>query len=307
MLELERRLGRVFELTLPKLGPEARGQLESLINPASLKIIAGVIGAWVIGHAFGVGEVIDAVVFVAGAAAVGMAVFSGIDELFLFAKLTWRSGTDADLSDASAHLARAIAILGIQVVMTMLCKKLPRGGRMEAGEPPPAGEGLRYKPSTVADPSLPAGEGATTFWGDIEVSLSGSADDQAIVLLHEKVHQALAPKFYVLRRFRVENRVGSYFNSSLYRYLEESLAETVAQIGVNGLSRAFIGMRFPVSNGYVFLTRAGGFSAYMKGAGLLPETVALLGSGALQGFAYEVWFGQDRSGANTLAGSSGTR
>ena len=62
----EDRLGIVFERTLPKLGPEARAQLQAIIEPQSLAIIAGVLVAWVVSHAFGVGEIIDIVLLVAG-------------------------------------------------------------------------------------------------------------------------------------------------------------------------------------------------------------------------------------------------
>jgi len=118
------------------------------------------------------------------------------------------------------------------------------------------------------------------------------------VLLHERVHQFLAPKLYLLRRVRVENRIGSYFKSSLYRYIEEMLAETVAQVGVNGLSKVLVGLKFPVANGYIYLTRAGGYSAAMGGAGLIPEGAALLGSGAILGFTYRLWFKQGNTGSS---------
>jgi hypothetical protein len=189
----------------------------------------------------------------------------------------------------------------------MLFKRRPAGGRVPAGEPPPRGAGLRYKPLTVRDPALPAGEGATSFWGDIEVSTAGSAQDQAIVLLHEQVHQFLAPKFNLLRRIRVENRVGSYFKSSLYRYIEEALAESVGQIGVNGFSRAFVGLRFPVQNGYVYLARADGFNTYMRGAGLASEGAGLVGAGSVSGFAFEVWFRDDSAGSSGNPASNAPR
>jgi uncharacterized membrane protein YeaQ/YmgE (transglycosylase-associated protein family) len=298
-MSLEDRLATVFERALPKLGPEARVQIAALMSPTSLAIIAGVIVTWVVSHAVGVGELLDIVVGVVGVFSIGLAVFSGIDELFQFAKLTVRGTSDADFDQAATHLARAIAILGIQVVLALLFKRRPGGGRLPAGEAPPRTPGLRYKPSIVRDPALPAGEGATTFWGDVEVSTAGSAEDQAVVLLHEKVHQFLAPKLYVLRQFRVENRVGSYFSSSLYRYVEEALAETIAQVGTNGFTRFFAGVKFPVGigsqPGYVYLVRAGGFDAYMKGAGLLSEGAGLLGAGAVQGFAFELWFRRDHS------------
>jgi hypothetical protein len=122
------------------------------------------------------------------------------------------------------------------------------------------------------------------------VSTAGSANDRAVVLLHEQVHQFLSPKLYILRRFRVENRVGSYFKSSLYRYVEEALAETIAQVGINGFSNLFVGLRFPVQEGYVYLLRGGGYSAAMGGSGLVPEGAALIASGATGGFAFDLWF-----------------
>ena len=42
-LSFQDRLGETFNRTLPKLGPEARAQLEAVINPQSLAIIAGVL------------------------------------------------------------------------------------------------------------------------------------------------------------------------------------------------------------------------------------------------------------------------
>lgn len=86
------------------------------------------------------------------------------------------------------------------------------------------------------------------------------------------------------------NRAGSYFRSSLWRYFEEALAETVAQVGVNGLKSFFVGLRFPVNNGFVFLTRGGGYNVHMKGVGIVPEAAALIGSGFMNGIAINLWF-----------------
>ncbi len=292
-MTFEQRLAEVIRRALPKLAPEARDQLSALLRPGALAIVAGALGAWIVGHAFGYGEVIDVVIAVTGYASIGLAVFSGFDELLLFARLTWSSTTEAGLDAAATHLSRAIAILGVQTVLAVLFRRRPGGGRVAAGEPPPAGAGLRYEPTTSFDAAVPAGQGWTTFWGDVTVSTSGSAQDQAVVLLHERVHQFLAPKFYPLRRFRVENRIGSYFKSSLYRYVEEALAETIGQIGAQNMSALFLGLRFPVENGYVFLTRAGGFGPAMGGAGLLPEGAALIGSGLVGSLAFELYFHRD--------------
>jgi hypothetical protein len=283
------RLREVFIRTLPKLEPEAASQLAELITPQSLSIIGGVLAIWVVGHAFGYGEAIDIVLGAAGLAAVGVSAFAGLDELYLFARQTYSADGEAAFDQAADHLAKAISILGIQTVLALLLRGRSRGARrtLPSG---PKNPGMRYEPSITRDPKLPAGQGMTTFWGDITVSTAGSADEQALVLLHEKVHQFLSPKFFKLRQFRVRNRVSSYFGSSLYRYIEEALAETIAQIGVNGLSKFFLGLRFPVDNGYVFITHGGGFSPAMAGRGIFPEGVTLFASGSIQGFAYKIWF-----------------
>lgn len=113
------------------------------------------------------------------------------------------------------------------------------------------------------------------------------------MLLHERVHQILTPRLYVLRQFRVESRAGSYVRSSLRRYIEEALAETAAQLGVHGFRQFFTGILFPVRNGYVFLWRSGGNPAIFpdfRGSGVIPEAMALLWSGIAAGVSYRAWF-----------------
>ncbi len=175
-------------------------------------------------------------------------------------------------------------------MLALLFRGRPKGGRLPPNAPePPIAAGLRYQPKTTLVPSFGAGEGATNSWGDVELATQGTLSEQKLAMFHERVHQILTPKFYKLRRLRVEWKEGSYWNSSLYRYIEEALAETVAQVGVNGFSKFFLGLRFPVENQYVYVMRGGGFSPAMAGKGLLPEGAALFASGTLQGFAYRVY------------------
>jgi hypothetical protein len=149
---------------------------------------------------------------------------------------------------------------------------------------------LRYQPVVRQDSTLPAGTGSTSFWGNITVSARGSANDQAIVLLHERVHQFLMPKLYILREYRASNRASSYMRSSLWRYIEEALAETVAQVGINGMSQFFTGVRFPIQNGYMFLMKGGGYSSRFSGSGAVPEGAGLLYNGVVAGIAFELRF-----------------
>jgi hypothetical protein len=289
-MSFEDRLAEVFKRAGPRLGPDVAEQLSALVNKQSLEIIAGVLVVWVVGHAFGYGEAIDLILGVVGMVSIGFSVFSGLDEFYLFARGTYSAGAESDLDEAALHFANAITILGIQAVLALLFKGRPRAGGRTPVPAGPVNPGLRYRPTVTGDPALPPGQGATSFWGDIKVSTAGSANDRAVVLLHERVHQVLAPKFFKLRQFRVENRVSSYFKTSLYRYIEEAVAESIAQIGVNGFSKLFVGLWFPVRYGYVYFIRGGGYSRAMAGRGLIQEGSSLLATGMVNSMAFQVWF-----------------
>jgi hypothetical protein len=288
------RLGEVLKRTLGKVGPDVQAQLAALIDPTTLEIMAGVLAAWVVSHAFGLGEIIDVILVVGGWVAVGWSVLDGIDHLYEFAKGTYDGQTPADFDAAAEHLAQAIAILGVQAVLAILFRgaKKPltgEGGRLGVG-PAPRNTPWRYTPGITQDATQAAGAGLTDWWGDVKVSTRGSLTDRRLAEVHERVHQFLAPKFYFLREYRASNRAMSYVRSSLYRYIEEAIAETVARVGVEGFRKFFVGVRFPVRSGYVYLLRGGGYKAAFKGAGVLREAGALLYTGIVCGVQVEVRF-----------------
>jgi hypothetical protein len=291
-LDFSGRLGEVFQRTLPKLAPNVRDQLAVMIEPESLAIIGGVLTAWIVGHAFGVGEVIDIVIAVVGVASIGLVIFTGLDELYEFAKDTYSPKNDGSLTAAAEHLAKAIAILGVDTVLAVLFKGRPKGGRFKAlGPEPPRTPGWHYRPSIDMDASLPNGvKGRTDPWGNIQITIWATDVERELALSHEKVHSFLAAKFYLLRRFRLENRFGSYFNSSFYRFFEEALAQSIALVGKYGFEKVFQGIGFPFKNRYVYLIKGGGYKPAMKGSGFVPELTSLIGTGMVQGFAYELWF-----------------
>ena len=300
------RLLATLERTLPKLGPEAAERLREIINPTSAAVVAGVLLAWVASHAFGVGEAIDIILAVVGVLSIGLAVFSGLDHFGRFAYGVYGAKTDADIESAASHLAEAITILGIQAVLALLFRGRPqtyRGRPLNVGPPAPRTPGLRYRPSTTGSNAIGRGGGETSAWGDIVYSLRGTANDRALVLAHERIHQILTPKLYILRNFRVQSRTNSYFRSSLSRYLEEALAETFAQVKVNGASNLLEGLRFPVTEGYVTLTKGGGFSASMGGRGVLTEGGSLIGIATAAGATFQIWFTPNARAVNRATGS----
>lgn len=290
----EQRLADVLRRTMTKVGPEARDQLAALITPDSLAIVAAVLVAWVVSHAFGVGEIVDVITSVVGIFSIGMAVFSGIDEFYQFGSRAYYARTPADLDAAAQHLAKAIAILGIQAVLAWLFRGRPRGGRVFQEDMPPIKSGVRYRPQTTRVGYLKAHTGRSNFWGDSEISSLGTKEDQELARVHESIHQFLAPKFYILRRYRVENTAGSYINSSFYRYTVEAVAETLTKLRVRGYAweNLKLGMKYPVYDGevYVYLMKAGAADSELYGSGLIPEGAGLIAGGLSAGYSYHLWF-----------------
>jgi hypothetical protein len=111
------------------------------------------------------------------------------------------------------------------------------------------------------DPTLPAGEGATDKLGNITVSPHGSLLDQLQALYHEQVHRFFTPRG-PLQGVRAEINMWAYDHSHLLQYVEEAIAESVAQLRTGGSLHT--GLLFPL-NGYVepwrVILEAGGLLA----------------------------------------------
>jgi hypothetical protein len=104
-------------------------------------------------------------------------------------------------------------------------------------------QGFKY------DPSLqPYIKGKTTWLGDIFINPRYPASDQARTLIHEQVHSFFTPRG-IGQRIRASIRIDLYNNSFLVKYVEEAIAESVAQIATGGSLRQ--GLQFPISHGYV--------------------------------------------------------
>jgi hypothetical protein len=292
-----RKLEEALKRALPLLGPEARAQVSALLTPQTVGVMATVLVAWVLSHAVGIGEIVDIVILAVGVVGIGFSVFQGVDELYEFAMGTYKAGTTRDLDVAAGHFAKAVSILGIQAVLAVLLRGAPRsysGGLKTKG--PPTAVGSTYRPTLRWSKYVPgrgrlaAGEGWTTSWGDIVISSRGSAQTRQLVMFHERIHQILTPKLYPLRNFRHANRNASYRYSSLSRFLEEALAESYAQLRVNGISEAISAIRFPIRQSYVYVLRRGGYDPDMVGLGVVPELLGLaVGAIQIEGVWHDIY------------------
>lgn len=98
------------------------------------------------------------------------------------------------------------------------------------------------------DATLRAGTGQTDMFGNIRISSLGSTLERAQVLYHEQVHAIFTPRG-PFQEIRAIVSQWAYNNSSLLRYTEEALAESVAQMQTGGSLQT--GLLFPITHGYV--------------------------------------------------------
>jgi len=177
-------------------------------------------------------------------------------------------------------------MLGVQLISSILFKARPKKtfkkspgiDKSDLVKMPKTPGKVFYRSRSRGRSSKPEGAGATSIWGDIWYSTKGSIDEQKLARIHEQIHSLLTPKLQFLREFRVELGINSYKKSYILRYLEEAIAETVAQLAVN---KNFItGIKFPVKNGYVTIAELAA-----EAAGVLMGPVNIAGQACTAKFS----------------------
>lgn len=245
-------------------------QVDAFLTPENLAVLAGTLVIWAGSHFFGVGEVVDVGLLLVGSLLIGASMTGVVADLVAFGATTIHARSEDDLDRAARLFASAIVGAGVTTVFAILLRRSAaklQGGRgpsiaqvarprqpgLVALDPVPEADGLMAKPTVVGDPDMPVGQGLTTPYGDVTYSTSGSATERQLARLHELVHSFLSPRLAVFRRFRARLAMSAYARSAILKYLEEALAESFAQIRVNGLAHILTGIRFPVTNGYLTL------------------------------------------------------
>jgi len=171
--------------------------------------------------------------------------------------LTWNnSGTLVDAllilltarSDSKALRKQAEELA--EELNQKLAKQLQLEGTLDS-VPHNSRKRLFAKTSETGTASLPAGVGRTDKFGNVLYSTLGCPDDVALVRYHESVHSFLSPKFKLFRELRADFGIAAYNRSATLRYIEEALAESYAQLRVNGIRGLPTGIKFPIKEGYV--------------------------------------------------------
>lgn len=254
------KIGEAMHRSLPKFPAEVQEQTLAMLTPEALAIIAGTLVVWAASHFFGVGEILDVILLVLGVFFVGIGIFKGAEDFYNFATTAINAGTDSDLDRAAEHFAESVTTLGITVITALLLKKSansviargrPQIRRMpNAGPPTPKGIKIT-RPFKLPNGAL----GGTDYYGNIQVIRNQSFTGQRLTLYHEWVHSILAPRFGPFRQLRAEVKASAYKNSTLLMYVEEAMAESYAQLKVNGLKNIIVGIRFPIRGGYITVSQ----------------------------------------------------
>ncbi len=146
---LKEKLTVALQRTAPLLPASMREQFLALLSPANLAITVGVLAVWVGSHAFGVGEVVDAVLAVVGGVMMGMSIVGVVRDIRKFAVLAGSAKTQRDLDLAAAHLADAIAVIGVNVFAVVVTEGAAKIGARPLELPP------KTPPVVEAHPVVP--------------------------------------------------------------------------------------------------------------------------------------------------------
>lgn len=263
----EQKLMKAMELSLRHLMPEARRQVEAMLTPTSIAVIAAGLTAWAASHLFGAGEIMDVILLGLGLVALGGGAITGGQEMARFTVAASQARTPGDLDIAAQHFARAIDILGITAVSAVLLHHSAKGvvargmPRMKppvkAGPPPPPGwkPTITYTQKKIIDATGREVEGQASAYGDTTIWIGNTLDRLLHVRLHELGHRMFAPKLTILREFRATTAMSGYLRSAWLKFLEEAIVEARATFIRHGAKDALFSVSFPLKRGYVTISQ----------------------------------------------------
>ncbi len=128
---LTQRFEKVLRLAPQHMAPELATQFRAMLTPGNIAIAAGTLAVWAVSQAFGVGEVVDAILLFVGAAFIGLGIFKAGEDLGDCLVSTLHAQGLPDLDRAADYLAQAVVILGVTTFFALLAKmagSLARGG-----------------------------------------------------------------------------------------------------------------------------------------------------------------------------------
>jgi hypothetical protein len=138
-MSMEDRFKAALEVTKQQLGAAFADQIDALLTPKNLGIMAALLAIWAGGHAFGVSEVVDAILLIAGLVMLGMAAIDVAEKTIKALDLIANAQNRDDLRKAGLLFAEVIAIIGVQALLALLLWMAGKVGAKGkgSGKPPP--------------------------------------------------------------------------------------------------------------------------------------------------------------------------
>jgi hypothetical protein len=115
------RVVKAIELAGAKLGPAVGDKLKALASPASVAILIGFVGLFVLAELTPLGWIANGVAFLASASLAAVELQGIIDDIRAF--LTLARSPNGDLDEAAEHLAHAVSAVGVDLVLAIVLHK----------------------------------------------------------------------------------------------------------------------------------------------------------------------------------------
>jgi hypothetical protein len=145
-MEGSERLCRSFALAMAEVPEAISEEVRAMLTPESLAAMMTLSAAWMGAQGLPViGQAVDVALVVLGVALLAAQAAELSQELWAYVNQAMAARSRADLEAAAAHLSRAIAMVGVNVVAFILTKKA--AGSVKPGPPAPT---PRLAPATTS-------------------------------------------------------------------------------------------------------------------------------------------------------------
>ena len=153
-MSLTDRLVTAARLAIPHVPADMRGQFAAMLSPEAVATTGGILTAWALSHACGVGEAADLIVAGLGAIFIGWSAVDAAKDLYRYATLAASADDLSQLEAAGQCLARAVAIIGVNTLLVLLAKGAkgkPAGSAGATSEPAPLASRATAMPELSAE------------------------------------------------------------------------------------------------------------------------------------------------------------
>ena len=140
-MSTKEKVAESLRRSIPLLPADAKNLVLAMVSPESLEIMAGTMTALAISQFFGVGEVADVVILLAGAYIAGKTAGDAAMELVSYATTVLEAKTSPDLDRAAQHFAKAVLLAGVATVSAFFLGKAGAAKAAKAAQGAAAEEG----------------------------------------------------------------------------------------------------------------------------------------------------------------------